>query len=238
MNICLITRTQPGADASVMALSARGLQALAIPAAEILPMPGELDLRGVQALLMTSAAAARCVTPSPEILDMPVYAVGDMTATSAIENNFTNVVSAGGDGAALAVLAADRLKPSEGALLHVRGKEVAGDVTGMLSACGFETRFQEVYRTIDAPNFRNQIREHVAQQMGAIIIHSPAGGRRVAMALEALESHLNRWSLFGLSQACLGQLGTLPFKTRFYADKPDEKALLDLVAANHSHFGP
>lgn len=238
MSICLITRTQPGADASVEALRHLGFEAVAVPAAIIEPVPALIDLEGVQALLMTSAAAARHVSLSPQLLALPVYAVGDMTAAIAGDIGFETVISAGGDGAALAVLAADRLKPNEGALLHIRGQEVAGDVTGMLNACGFETRFQEVYRTIDEPHFRARMQDFISHNNGAIIIHSPAGGRRIAAALTGFEKHLHRWTIFGLSSPCNGPLGTFGFKARFYAEKPDEKVLIDMISANHSHFGP
>jgi uroporphyrinogen-III synthase len=234
MSLCLFTRSQPGAQGSVQAAQALGFEAIALPAAQILPTGAAVEAKGVQALLMTSAAAARHVRLTEDLLTIPVYAVGDATAATASEMGFRTVVSARGDGATLAVLAADRLKPNDGALLHLRGQEVAGDVTGMLSACGFETRSLEVYQTVDDPDFKDKFAEYVRATTGSIIIHSPAGGRRVLAAAEGLEDQLNKWAVFGLSPACLAPIESTQFGGRFSAERPEEKALLDLLSANQT----
>jgi uroporphyrinogen-III synthase len=238
MSLCLITRTQPGADASVATLRDLGFEAIAIPAAMTTPTDAELDIAGVQALLMTSAAAARCTKADTNILALPVYAVGDATARAAIEVGFKTVISAGGDGAALAVLAADRMKPSDGALLHVRGQEVAGDVTGMLTACGFEARLLEVYHTHDHPDFQTRLRTLLPQQSGQILFHSPAGARRFAMAVEGFEVDLSGWQAFGLSTACFLPIENKGFGALIAAPRPDEDALVEVVCAYLPHSRP
>jgi uroporphyrinogen-III synthase len=226
---CLITRTQPGAQVTEVLLRDVGLRPYCVPAATIVATGAAVDVSGVQALLMTSAAAARAITLDATLRPLPVYAVGDATAEAAIQAGFTNVISAGGDGAALAVLAADRMKTDHGALLHLRGQEVAGDVTGMLSACGFETRFVEVYHTQDHPDFRKAILDHVRTKSGIILIHSPAGARRLCAALQGTEVDLGNWDIAALSPACLVPAQNQGFNTLFTADQPDEVALIQAV---------
>jgi uroporphyrinogen-III synthase len=235
MSLCLITRTQPGADATAMVLRDLGFDAVAVPAAVIVPTHAGVNIQGVQALLMTSAAAARNTDASPQIRALPVYAVGDATAQAAQDAGFERVISAGGDGATLAVLAADRMKPDDGALLHLRGQEVAGDVTGMLNACGFETRLVEVYQTRDHPDFAVLMREHLATPSGQIVFHSPAGARRFAQALTGSAFDLSNWRAFGISSACLVPLQEFGFAGLISAQRPDEDALIEAVCAYVPH---
>lgn len=238
MTTCLITRTQPGAQVTEALLSELGLHPICVPAAIVSPTQNPLDIVGVQALLMTSAAAARAVGYSPALSALPVYAVGDATAEAAIQAGFINVTSAGGDGAALAVLAADRMKTDQGALLHLRGQEVAGDVTGMLTACGFETRFVEVYHTVDHPDFRSDILYHLQAGTGLIVVHSPAGARRLCSAVAGKEVNLSQWGIAGLSQACLIPTQNQGFGHLFAADQPDEAALIEAIGQYLAQSSP
>jgi uroporphyrinogen-III synthase len=231
MITCLITRTQPGALMTQALLEKHGYNPICVPAAIIVPTQARIDTSGVQALLMTSAAAARSIQVTPLMMALPVYAVGDATAEAAKAAGFNTVISAGGDGATLAVLAADRMKAGDGALLHLRGQEVAGDVTAMLSACGFETRFIEVYQTHDDPAFRADIAHHLKQSAGLVLFHSPAGARRFALAIDGAGIDLRGWGAAGLSHACVLPLQNMGFEGTFYASQPDEAALVDAIFA-------
>jgi uroporphyrinogen-III synthase len=232
MTTCLVTRTYPGALVTQALLQSMGHNAINVPAAHIVPTHAKIDASGVQALLMTSAAAARSVTIGPEIAALPVYAVGDATAEAAVLAGFESVISAGGDGATLAVLAADRMKTDAGSLLHLRGQEVAGDVTGMLDACGFKTRFVEVYQTHDHPDFPAQIIQHLRSETGLVLFHSPAGARRFCSAIAGSDVDLGRWAGVGLSAACVMPTQDIGFSSVFYANQPDETALMEAVSAH------
>lgn len=229
MKACVITRTEPGAHATAEAVRGLGLTPLIIPAARVEITPAILDLDGVQALLMTSAAAARAIQVTETLKALPLYAVGDATAEAAVAAGFETVISAGGDGATLAVLAADRMSPRQGALLHLRGREVAGDVTGMLRACGFEARHVEVYTTHDQPDFKATILDQLAKHSGFILIHSPAGARRLGAAVSDADLNLGAWRVVGLSSACIKPLEELAFKSTNLAHSPDEEALIETL---------
>ncbi len=231
MSVCVITRAQPGAQITGERIAELGHTPLIVPAADVRPTGASIVTQGVQALLMTSAAAARNALMEEAVLDLPVYAVGDSTAAAAREAGFSEVISAGGDGANLAVLAADRMKPSDGALLHIRGSEIAGDVLGMLTACGFETRFVEVYQTLDNPDFKGKITKIVQSDIGIVILHSPAGARRLVQALYGKSFDLGQWTAVGLSQACLSGLDNMGFCDLVFAEQPDELALIETIAA-------
>src|SRR6185437_1733472 len=74
-----------------------------------------------------------------------VFAVGDASAAAARLAEFRSVASAGGDVADLAALVAARLSPQQGALVHIAGSEVAGDLAGTLGRAGFSLRRAVLY---------------------------------------------------------------------------------------------
>jgi uroporphyrinogen-III synthase len=238
MTLCLVTRAQPGAQATAQTLRNLGFNGVAVPAAIVQPTHAHIALEGVQALLMTSAAAARNAVYRPDMRDLPVYAVGDATAAAAKLAGYETVISAGGDGAALAVLAADRMDPKAGTLLHLRGQEVAGDVTGMLSACGFQTRLVEVYQTHDHPDFAATMGDYLARESGLILFHSPAGARRFEVLVANNAYDLSKWQGIGLSQACLTPLEKYGFNALLCAPRPDEEALIEVVSGQQQHSRP
>lgn len=224
---CLITRTLPGADVTAQKVANLGYEPIVLPAAILKPTNAQIEIDGVQALLVTSSNAPHLAILNPEIIALPVYAVGDATAMAARNAGFENVVSAGGDASTLAVLVADRLKPQNGALMHLRGHEVAGDVAGLLGACKFEVRATEIYETIDNPEFMEQINLTIAHNNGIIMFHSPKGAARFRKYADF--GLLNKWSAICISQAASVPIDEPIWEKLIVASKPNEAAMLELI---------
>src|SRR5258708_30562751 len=131
----LITRPIEDAGPLAAALEARGVTPVSEPLLTIGPMTdAAVALAGVQALLFTSANGVRAFGRSATRRDLTVLAVGDATAEAARAIGFSDVASAGGDVEDLAALAAARLDPQSGSLLHVAGGGVGGGLAGRLGA--------------------------------------------------------------------------------------------------------
>src|SRR5262252_7353104 len=126
MMAVLVTRPYPDSDSTAAALRARGLEALLAPVLrfETVPLPADFDA-DVAAVLITSANALRAVEPQLKghpLLKLPLFAVGEHSATAARRAGFAKVFSANSDAAALrelvvASIRARRLKA--GPLLHL-----------------------------------------------------------------------------------------------------------------------
>ena len=140
--------TRPADDAAPLAERLRGLgfEPVIEPLLAIAPTAAAIDLDGIQAVLLTSANGARALARATQRRDLRVFAVGDATARAAREAGFERIASAGGDVGDLARLAAARCTRAAGALLHVAGREVAGDLAGRLAEAGFEVRRAVLYR--------------------------------------------------------------------------------------------
>jgi uroporphyrinogen-III synthase len=145
----LVTRPAGEAGAFAARLSAAGWRPILWPLLEIAPTGDPPDLAAAQAVLLTSANAARAVTgrlgppsaPRPRAL-----CVGAATARAAgIAGFAAETPHEAGDGAALAAWSAARLDPAAGEILFLRGAEIAGDPAGALRAAGFAVREQVVY---------------------------------------------------------------------------------------------
>ncbi len=96
MRPVLILRPQPGADATAERTRAVGLLPIVAPLFRIVPLDWSMPERPFQAILLTSANAARSLGTEPD-RDIPVYAVGAATAEAARAAGFETVTAGRGD---------------------------------------------------------------------------------------------------------------------------------------------
>lgn len=224
----LIIRTERGAISTAKKVVEMGLTPIILPAAKIIPSNIKPDFSNIQALLVTSSNTLSNVSINDEALSIPIYAVGDATAASCQDKGFKNVISAGGDANALAMLIADRLKPQNGALMHLRGHDVAGDARGLLEACGFEVISHIVYETEDNIEFKEQLSDILKQKSGFVLFHSPKGAMRFANV--AKYNDVANWAAIAISQAAINDVKEgFIWKKIMIAQKPNEASMLSLL---------
>ena len=229
----LITRPEEDAQPLAEALRARGLTVTVEPLLSVAPVAGaSVDLAGVQALLFTSANGARALAALSPRRDLPVLAVGDASATVARSLGFVAVTSAAGNVEDLARLAQDRLDPARGALLHVAGSAVAGDLAGRLAAAGFETRRAVLYEARAAEQLSPETRRRLAQgELDWVLFFSPrTAATFVELARAAgLQSDCARATALCLSPAVAAAASALPWRAVESAARPDLSAMLEMV---------
>ena len=139
--------TRPVADAQALAaeLEARGHSVICAPVIEIVTKPDAApELTNVKGLAFTSANGVRAFRPfAPVARQIPAYAVGPQTAAALAAIGFTNVHIAGGDVASLANTITDDCP--EGPILHISGRDQAGDLVATLKAAGCAARRAVLY---------------------------------------------------------------------------------------------
>ena len=225
--------TRPRADAQALAalLMRRGIESLIEPLLDIIPTANSsLDLHGVQALLLTSANGVRALAQTTELRDLALFAVGPATAAAARDAGFTTVTTAGGDVEALADLVEDRLDAPAGALLHVSGSAVAGDLAGRLKAAGFEARRAVLYeaRPVGA------LSEAAVTAIGrggidAVLLFSPRTAISFVRLSQQASLALDRVRALCLSRAVAQHAEVVPWGDVAVAARPDQDALLALI---------
>jgi uroporphyrinogen-III synthase len=134
----LLTRPREESESLGAALAVRGVEAIIEPMMQVrFPAAVSPDLAGVQTVLCTSANGVQALARVTDKRGLPIFAVGDATASRARVEGFATVESAGGAVADLVRLAVEKLRPQDGRLLHVAGNAVAGDLVGSLRGHGF-----------------------------------------------------------------------------------------------------
>ena len=229
----LVTRPREESETLAAALAVRGIDALIEPLMEVcFCASAALDLAGVQAVLCTSANGARALARASEERGMPILAVGDASAARARAEGFTIVQSAGGDVNDLVRLAAARLRPGDGPLLHVAGNVVAGDLLGALRARGFSVERSILYeaRPVAAlsPAAIGALR---SGEIGCALFFSPRTAAVFARLAGSacVEECCGTITALSISAAADAALTDLPWLERHIAERPNQPALLDLL---------
>jgi uroporphyrinogen-III synthase len=205
----LVTRPHPEDEATASALRARGFEVLQAPMLRFEPVPfhDDADAR-YGAIIVTSANALRAIAPhlaGSRLLKLPLFAVGEHTASAARDAGFGEVLTAKGDAAALRdlVLASVKSKQLKKAstLLYLAGADLARDLAGELGEKGFTVVTHTTYRMIPAPSLPREICDaFVANRIEAVLHYS----RRSARAfLDAARSGGVEISALALPQCCI-----------------------------------
>jgi uroporphyrinogen-III synthase len=218
--------TRPRAQSEAFAadvarhLPGRFAPVLIAPLLEIEPVPQVVRLEGVQALLFTSANGVEAFAAASPDRTLPALCVGAITAAAARAHGF-RARSADGDVAALAALAAAAWRPGAGALLHIRGRHAAGDLTGALAARGIPARAAELYDQVPRPL---PAAAHALLASGVAVVapmFSPRTARLFARETEGLD--LAGLTVVGLSEATVAPI---PAARRIVATAPGRDGLL------------
>ena len=231
----LITRPVEDAEPLASRLRGLGIASLIEPLMSIRVLPGAaFDLRGVQAILATSANGVRAFVRRASRRDIPLFAVGDATATAARDAGFTHVDSAGGDVIALAGRVRKRLDPSAGPLLHVAGSVVARDLSRLLQDAGFACRRAVLYEARPAKSLSPAtVRAIRAGELGGVLFFSPRTAEvfvRLARKAQLMRA-CRRLAVFALSPAVAAKAAPISWRDCRVAATPNQDALLALLAA-------
>ncbi len=233
----LITRPEPGTAETARRVAALGWRPIPAPALVLAPRPFPLPparaLRPVQALLLTSRAAARALPPA----DIPVLAVGEATAAEARACGFPQVEAAAGDAAALAEHAARRLDPATGPLLLAVGEGYGAELAADLRARGFRVIRRVAYAARPADALPAEASAALQQdgEVVAALFFSPRSARCAISLIKASGHAATAAGMEALAisprvaEAATRALAPLAWRAVRVADRPDQDALLALL---------
>ena len=236
----LVTRPHPDDDATASALRARGFEVLQAPMLRFEPVPFQDDADArYGAVIVTSANALRAIAPhldASRLLKLPLFAVGEHTASAARDAGFVEVISASSDATALrdlvlAGVKARRLKKAS-PLLYLAGADLARDLAGELGEKGFTVVTHTTYRMMPAASLPREVCDAlVANRIDAVLHYS----RRSARAfLDAARSAGVEISTLALPQCCISAAVASILRDAgathvSAASQPDENALFEAL---------
>ena len=233
MTTWLITRPEPDASSLAVALAARGHHGLVAPVMAIETTTGvRLDLDDVQALAFTSANGVRAYAANEERRDVPAFAVGSVTARAAEEIGFNTVSAAGGTVGSLADRIAEDVDPTHGAVLHVRGSDVAGDLQADLEGRGIGVRRAVLYSAAPVSDLPASVCAAIRERTcDGVLFFSP----RTADLFVRLAGRAGVFGALGnlyaacLSPAVAARLEPSAWRSILTAARPTANDLLDLL---------
>jgi uroporphyrinogen-III synthase len=230
----LVTRPQPDADITAALLRDMGHEPLVAPLLDIQSLESSkaIDFGNVQAILITSANGARALARSTDHRDVPVFAVGEASASTARESGFGDVQSAAGNVATLAALAMDRLHPKNGKLLHITGSVTAGNLAGMLAAAGFGVDKRVLYRAVTKDTLPERIADGLREQnIDSILFYSPRTARTFVDLVEMskLSNKINNIKILCLSDAVRDVFTKSKIANVQVPSLPEQNSLLELL---------
>lgn len=233
----LVTRPQPGADATARRLAALGFEPVAMPLTETRPVdvPEPPDPAGLGAVAATSGAALRHAPAGllAGLIPLPLFAVGDRTAAIARERGFARVESAGGEASALAALIG-RAMPAATGIVYLCGRVRSGALAGRLREAGFAVTPVETYDTLPVEWTPDAAAAVLAgRPVDAALVYSANAATSLArlLARPAAGPLLREARLLCISARAADALPP-PHRARAeIARSPDEAALLALLGA-------
>jgi uroporphyrinogen-III synthase len=237
----LVTRPQPDDEATASGLRARGFEVLRAPMLRFEPVAFHDDEDAAYgAVIVTSANALRGIEPhlrdshpdAGRLLALPLFAVGERTASAARSAGFQNVIAADGDASALRdlVLAGVKAKTlKKGAtLLYLAGADLARDLAGELGERGFTVVTHTTYRMSPVASLPREVCDAFAASRIEAVLHY---SRRSARAfLDAARSAGVEISALAIPQCCISSAVASVVRDGgasqvMVAASPDENAL-------------
>ena len=205
----LVTRPNPDDETTASALRARGFEVLRAPMLRFEPVAfhDDEDAR-YGAVIVTSANALRGIAPhlkGSRLLKLPLFAVGEHTASAARGIGFEKIIPANGDATALRDLVLASVKAKElkksSTLLYLAGADLARDLAGELGERGFSVVTHTTYRMVPLSSLpRETCDAFAANQVEAVLHYS----RRSARAfLEAARAAGVEISALAIPQCCI-----------------------------------
>jgi uroporphyrinogen-III synthase len=236
----LVTRPHPDDETTASALRARGFEVLLAPMLRFEPVAfhDDEDAR-YGAVIVTSANALRGLEPhlkASRLLKLPLFSVGEQTASAARSVGFENVIPANGDAGALRDLMFASVKAKElkkaSTLLYLAGADLARDLAGELGERGFTVVTHTTYRMSPVSSLPRDVSDAFAASRIEAVLHF---SRRSARAfLDAARAAGVEISALAIPQCCISAAVASVVRDAgatqvMVASSPDENALLEAL---------
>ncbi|SHO64280.1 uroporphyrinogen-III synthase [Pseudoxanthobacter soli DSM 19599] len=233
----LLTRPEPQAAQTRRRLEALGHTVISSPMlALVQEPPPAIACEGIGAVAFTSRAAVEAAAglPSlPLLRALPAFAVGDATAKAAARAGFAEVASAAGDVEDLARLIALRHPPERGLVLHLAGRDRAGDLGALLAPAGIAVHVAVLYRSEPAAELSPEaVAAIAAGSVDAVLVYSPrtAAAFVAALGRAGLAERLADLPVIAISAAAAAPLDGA--RRVAIAPHPDEAGMFAALTGN------
>jgi uroporphyrinogen-III synthase len=232
----LVTRPHPDGEATAVALRGRGFEVLLAPMLRFEPVAFADDAETYYgAVIATSANALRAIEPQPaarRLFKLPLFAVGEHTASAARKAGFRKVIAAEGGAMSLRDLVLEsaraRVFKKASMLLYLAGADLARDLAGELGERGFNVVTQTTYRMVPVASLpRAACDAFAANAVEAVLHYSRRSARAFLDASRAAGVEISALAVphYCISAAVAAVLREAGAAQVTVAATPDENAL-------------
>ncbi len=227
----IVTRPEPDASAFAAMLAARGMTAILSPVLRIELREIANEIGGAAAVAFTSANGVRSYLAAGGDRGLRAFAVGAATAAAARAGGLETVHSGAGDVAALARQIVDGGDCGSADILHVVGRDEAGDLVGALAARGLRARRVIGYAAEPVGDLSGEAIDALKRGGASVSLFSARSARllRAATAGARLDGFLGGNNAACLSAAVAAAAGE-GWRLKLVATRPDAAALIDAIA--------
>lgn len=220
-----ITRSAPYNLLTAHRARTIGHTVLNVPVLEVRPTLALAPAADPDVIVFTSAHGVDLHPFNARLVDVPVFAVGDLTAEATRRRGYRQVHSAQGDLSDLQKLIVTSV-PRPAHVVHFSALEPSGDLPGYLNMSGFQAERCVVYDTCPAENGELARAVDSLSALDGIVIHSRKAARLVAEVIFTA-----RWNgiVFCISEACAAELRHVPGILLEVAARPTEHSLMNLL---------
>jgi uroporphyrinogen-III synthase len=236
----LVTRPMPAAERTAAELARRGHEPVLLPLMRAEHRLDELrqgPALQTSALVVTSGEAIRALAEISQderlpYLGLPLFAVGETTATAARDLGFAMVEASGGDGAALArhLLSSPNLDPTR-PVLYLAGNPRSPEFEQHLADSSRRVEVVECYRMLPIPRETEEMAKVLTSAPYSVLLYSSETARQFAAMVESAEisSTLKNTRFLCLSHKIAAALPEEFQALAAWPMEPREDFLLDLI---------
>ena len=227
--------TRPAADSLKTAERLRDhhIQSIIQPVFEVAFLQPDLpSLEHCQAIIATSQHSVTAFAGLSNERDLPIYCVGNHTAETARQAGFTDVYSADGDKHDLRDLVRQALNPNNGFLLRLAGYTHRDTLVEELSLAQFTLRSVQLYAVQEIDHLNaDTIQALNDATLDGVLFFSPKTASRFykLVAKQGLSASCRSLTAWCISENAARVLDGLSFKEIAIAERPTQKALLELI---------
>lgn len=189
--------------------------------------------KSYQGLIVTSLRAIEVMGDVPSaLLSLPLFIVGEASATRAAGMGFQNIAAVVPRAADLIPLIHKIAQPDQGPLLYVRGDHVSYPVESELANLSYSVDARVTYRTASHSALDNDIINMIKMsQVAAVLLFSAQSAAQFCKLVEGagLREHMHSISALCLSDAVLEYAHNLPWARTYTASTPDLAGMVALV---------
>ena len=223
--VVIITRAQPGADATAKRVRDLGLRAVVSPALSLERVDSvpDLQLEASAGILFTSANSVRFFEEVSDRRDLIAWCVGPSTSAAAEEAGFSEIRNADGNSLDLAALVEKHGDRAQGHLVHI-ANTAAGDILQTeLASAGFDVRFVGLYSPVESKSLANEVHDWLRGENSiCVLIHSAKGAASFAKLLAPFQGiQITFICVSDKAAEPVSHLGSIEV-----AERPNEDALL------------